>query len=285
MTQRTHHDLDHVVSLIQSFEALPEQQLAQTTIHKYQKRLDDIATIYQHDGRAGSDRFVLYELQALLLNAQGHPEQATECLEQALAFKPSEGAFISSAAQAWEHKTAVNHDTGFTRVSVWRKVVAFIVGVVGLFIIANVLLHSTFTTRVQTDRCGFFTQCQAGNAFERKIITDAEPFNASSIVTITVVSLVYLAFLLLITRYRGQWRIRSCMAMYALWAVILGVGLGLFMFSTQHGSVVESGGSITEEEYACQLQAVKSLDNLGSEMPASCPGSAESEKYWQSITL
>jgi len=111
MNQRTHHDLDHVVSLIQSFEALPEQQLTAATIHKYQKRLDDIAAVYQHDERAGSDRFVLYELQAMLLNAQGNTEQASEYLEQALGLKPTGTAFISGAAQRWEHRNAHSSTT------------------------------------------------------------------------------------------------------------------------------------------------------------------------------
>jgi hypothetical protein len=110
MNQRAYHDLDHIVSLIQSFEALPEQQLTAATIHKYQKRLDDIAAIYQDDERVGSRRFVLYELQAMLLNARGEKQLAIECLDKARAIMGEDRYFISDAANTWDIKDAVQRE-------------------------------------------------------------------------------------------------------------------------------------------------------------------------------
>lgn len=95
-------DFNTLTSMITSLEQKADSgTVDRQVLTKYQAKLDEIASKYQYDETAGSQRFELYELQAMILNLNGRTNDAQECLTQATELMSPNDSFVSLGARKW----------------------------------------------------------------------------------------------------------------------------------------------------------------------------------------
>lgn len=110
-------------------------QLNDDEIAKYQHFLDRLADKYQEDDTVGSQKFMLYELQAMIWQARGDNDQAVKFLHEAESVKLPDDHFISHAGREWESQaeTATVPKSVITRTS-WKPAKLFWVSIAFLIL-------------------------------------------------------------------------------------------------------------------------------------------------------
>ncbi|HEX7633331.1 MAG TPA: hypothetical protein VF401_03325 [Candidatus Saccharimonadales bacterium] len=120
-------DFEHLHQLIRQLEQQADaNSLSEEDLKAYQQHLDTLAHTYQTDETAGSQRFMLYELQALIWQARGDNDKAVEFLQEASALMAPNDTFVSKGAQQWYEQQAAQEPASVP----YRNPVA--VGVLGL---------------------------------------------------------------------------------------------------------------------------------------------------------
>lgn len=98
----TQKDFQTLQKAIHSIEHKADtSQLKESEIAKYQHFLDRLARKYQNDESLGTQRFMLYELQAMIWQARGDNEHAVSFLQEASSVKGPGESFISNAGRSW----------------------------------------------------------------------------------------------------------------------------------------------------------------------------------------
>ncbi len=100
-------DFQSLARLIRGFEQLADKhQMDMDTINKFQHLLDRFAEKYQNDQAAGSRRFMLYEMQALLWHVRGDYDKAVDFLKEAADYLRGDHQFVSNAGRSWAQQEA-----------------------------------------------------------------------------------------------------------------------------------------------------------------------------------
>ncbi|MFO0882062.1 MAG: DUF2569 family protein [Candidatus Saccharimonadales bacterium] len=87
---------DELKKLIISFDNdIANNKITDTKAEKYQKKLDELAEIFQYDTKAGNKRYMLYELQALIEIYKGNKSRAVDFADEAKDFMSDDDDFIS----------------------------------------------------------------------------------------------------------------------------------------------------------------------------------------------
>lgn len=101
-SERPTSDFQQVRKRILAFERLLAAGMATPkVIGNYQKRLSALAEKYLIDETAGSERFMLHELQALINSADGQGDPVEPCLELARSIMGPDDIFVSETGRQW----------------------------------------------------------------------------------------------------------------------------------------------------------------------------------------
>jgi hypothetical protein len=96
------NDFRHLRQMVHKLEQQADNgSLSKEDLKAYQQHLDALAHTYQTDENAGSQRFMLYELQALIWQALGNNDKAVGFLQEASTFLAPSSTFVSKGAQQW----------------------------------------------------------------------------------------------------------------------------------------------------------------------------------------
>lgn len=164
---------------------------------------------------------------------------------------------------------------------VTRITIGIIAGIISLLLIFTAFYQNSFSVETKVRDCGFFASCQPGNAKEKVRITNFNPTNEASVETIIVIFLIYSGLLVILSKHGAKWSFADMGVIFIVWSVILTFGLmSLVSSGNQEASKTEFIGALTNEEYACQLKVIRSLDTLSSET-IDCPSSPSSDAYFK----
>lgn len=151
--------------------------------------------------------------------------------------------------------------------------------VIGLMTVGLASYQAGFSQEIVNRDCGFFAHCGAGHAKEKIEITKFKIVNPGTVIASLTSTL--LVFSLALVSKRVTASNKPAVIIGAVWLI----GLVIVLITAASTGSAQNGrerllGALNDEEYACQLKAVKSLNTLP-EPPATCPSSPLSEAYFQ----
>lgn len=161
---------------------------------------------------------------------------------------------------------------------------AFFLVTVGL-IVLSVGVHFFYTNSISSSTsvsdCGFFATCEEGHFKEKVRVSHFDGLSGASVISVIGTLLIFLFLYAIFSVRDGLIRLEDHKNILIIWLILF--SLIIFVISLVGSSLNgrrEVIGSLTEDEYMCQLQVVKSLDGIV-EAPQSCPTSPMAEAYWR----
>jgi hypothetical protein len=141
-TYQREADFSTITNMILKLEQLADTDKTDAkVIEAFQAKLDDYAKIYQYDEASGSQRYLLYELQALLLQLKGDNDSAQDCLLQGWDLMGPSDRYISQGAKDWVMQHDFNPPQPMSKAQkLLRTVIAWVV----YYLLAVKLLPSIF---------------------------------------------------------------------------------------------------------------------------------------------
>lgn len=159
-----------------------------------------------------------------------------------------------------------------------------ILGVIGLIVLLGTLLafsHYSISTTKEVRQCGFFASCQPGNAREKVEVTHFEPFSSASVAIVIFATIMLVCLAVGLSYYgNGRWLFRATSVLLVVLLVLLMTSITFVAVSGQElDGKTKMIGALSDEEYACQQRAIKSLDLVGPSID--CPSSSNSESFFK----
>lgn len=154
---------------------------------------------------------------------------------------------------------------------------AFIV--IGLIAVGMISYSAGLTREVKTRDCGLFASCEKGHAKEKIEVTKFDIANAGTVIGSLAGTLLIIIMLTMVTRS----------AVSKAHGIVIGsawlIGLMVVLVVVANAGSAQNGhtrliGALTDEEYGCQLKAIKSLD-IQSDAPGKCSISPMAEAYFK----
>lgn len=163
---------------------------------------------------------------------------------------------------------------GFGKMALLAGVIIF-----GLLIVGISAYQAGFSKEIKTRDCGFFVSCEQGHAKEKVEVTHFSIVNVGAVVGGIVGTLIILGVIMLVVRSAGS-KMPGIVAA-SIWLICLGI---VVMVIASLGGAQDGHtrlvGALTDQEYACQLRAVKSFERIA-DGPSNCPTSRLAEEYFK----